>query len=117
MSLGILGALAGVLFGALAGGALFGPIGAAAGLVMGGGAGFTAMRLFHAGAVQTATNKPYAVTCPDCQRKVRVYLDPKEARDAALISGPYRVRKCSRWEDEGDGSPQCDRACEKQIVL
>lgn len=113
MSLGIFGTIAGVLAGAVLGGALLGPIGAGVGVFLGAIIGHVAMRFFNAAFVSEAARRPYSVDCPDCGEKVRVYLEPEEARQATLLNTKYRVRECPRWK----GDPGCERQCEKQIVL
>lgn len=113
MTIGIFGAFAGGLMGALLGGALFGPYGAGVGLVVGGLVGHLSLRFFNAGFVQEAAKRPYVVTCPDCKEPIKVYLEPEEARTAAMTNSQYRVRECSRWK----GQPGCERQCENQIIL
>ena len=113
MGVTAIGAIGGILLGSVIGGALFGLIGAAIGAFVGGAIGFVAMSVFVFGFAREAVREPIKITCPADGKEAEVALDPRDAAWSELSHTRHHVKECSRF----DGTPECERPCEKDIKL
>lgn len=113
MKRGMIGALVGLVVGAMLGTALFGPIGGAVGIVIGAMLGFLTLTPLIVWYASETAKTPFVVECPETHADTQVTLDPKRAGRAAFWNRTPKIESCERF----GGPPDCNEECASQLDL
>jgi len=107
-----IGAMIGLLIGAVLGGGAFGPLGILAGAALGTFTGAIVMPLMQSASADEFARHPHMVSCPATGTEMPITVTRESARKAAFNRGELpRVEDCPRWREIG----RCSGPCASQL--